>query len=249
MPMGNLGSGGARLGMLLRRFGLCPVELARQEPKVAVSVLKAAYYSKAKEAHPDYAPEEDKDAAAQRFVELNSEFAEAVKMLEAGVVPASWASGSSSSSSSSPSGVGGGGAHNWQAGYRPGFHSAPWPGGGKPFQHSEPPQFDLYTRAKGHLIVWSSLFVFLTLFREFLVGTAGSTWSWSPPNTINPFWVRRFKDEWGSEAQVKQISQDAQVPKPPKPEKVYRDTPTFYQKRGISNVRRKYEPRGFGPSL
>merc|ERR1719188_1932082 len=69
-------------------------------------------------------------------------------------------------------------------------------GHGKPFRHTEPQTFDLETRVKGHVILWSSLFVFLMGFREFLVWSAGSSYAWTRPQKTNEFYVRRYSDEW-----------------------------------------------------
>eukprot|EP00930_Biecheleria_cincta_P089312 TRINITY_DN78594_c0_g1_i1.p1 TRINITY_DN78594_c0_g1~~TRINITY_DN78594_c0_g1_i1.p1 ORF type:complete len:257 (+),score=49.58 TRINITY_DN78594_c0_g1_i1:102-872(+) len=248
--MMSAGVRGVRLATLLRSFGLCPRELSQQEPKLALACLKAAYRDKAKEEHPDRAPDEEKSAAQERFVRLNNEFAEALKLIEAGVVPVSgW---------SAPDAYDAAGGHRaahpaWQhPGFQPGH-----PMNARVFKHSEPPQFDTYTRVKGHLILWSSLFVFFTILREFLVGTAGGTWAWRAPNTLNPFYIRRFEDEWMEDAQAKRRAdeeakrnrEEKLAKEGMKPEKVERGVPSFYQKRGISNVRRKYEPRGLGPSL
>eukprot|EP00440_Ansanella_granifera_P010530 gb/GFBE01011423.1/.p1 GENE.gb/GFBE01011423.1/~~gb/GFBE01011423.1/.p1 ORF type:complete len:246 (+),score=41.01 gb/GFBE01011423.1/:1-738(+) len=239
---------GVRLAALLRGFGLCPTELSKQESKLALAALKTAYRDRAKEQHPDRAPDDQKAAAQERFVQLNTEFDEALKLLQAGVVPiAGW------TPTVSPGGSGPRAGPAWQSPhFRPGG-ADPWAANSKPFVHSEPQQFDTYTRVKGHLIVWSSLFVFLSLMREFLVGCAGSTWAWSSPNSLNPFWVRRFKDEWAHEAQANQKEevkkQEVRRKQQMQPQKQDRGVPSFYQKRGISNVRKQYSPRGHGPSL
>jgi len=238
---------GVRLATLLRGFGLCPRELSQQEPKLALARLKAAYRDKAKEEHPDRAPTQEQSAAQERFIRMNDEYAEALKLIEAGVVPVSgW---------SAPD------AHDATAGHHPGWQQSGFQPGhplhaSRVFKHSEPPQFDTYTRVKGHLVLWSSLFVFFTFLREFLVGSAGGTWMWCAPSSLNPFYIRRFKDEWMEDAQTKrQADEEAKrqrekkLAKDASNRKVERGVPSFYQKRGISNVRKKYEPRGLGPSL
>jgi len=218
-----------------------PSSFSAASTTLAMSALKSAYRDRAKEQHPDRAPDAEKAEASQKFVQLNSDFDEALKLLEAGVRPvAGWTSPSSQYGSAA------GEAHAGPTWQHPQHFSA------RPFVHSQPPQFDTYTRVKGHLIVWSSLFVFLTCFREFLVGTAGSTWAWTPSSSLNPFWVRRFKDEWASEVQEKKKedkAKDAERRKKQLPQKTERGVPSFYQKRGISNVRKQYSPRGHGPSL
>jgi len=239
---------GVRLAGLLRDFGLCPKEISQQDPKVALAHLKAAYRDKAKEQHPDRVASHEKSAAQDRFVRLNAGFEEAQKFLEAGVKPITgWSAPETHDATT---------AHPaWQ---QPGFHPGhPMYASSRPFKHTEPPQFDTYTRVKGHLVLWSSLFIFISLLREFLVGTAGGMWAWRAPNTLNPFFIRRFSDDWTDEAQKKrQLDEEAkqkrqeQIAKEgAKREKVERGVPSFYQKRGISNKRKKYEPRGHGISL
>jgi len=228
--------------MLIRGFGLCPTELAKEEPKAAIAALKVAWKHLAKEQHPDVAPEEKKVEAAQRFVQLQSQLEEAVGLLDAGIRP-----GQAFSGVAYP---------HWQQQRsddtaRPTYTPPAWDKAPQPFQHREQPKFDLQTRIKGHFVLWTSLFLFLTGFREFLVWSAGSTYAWSPPSDFNPFWVRRFQDSWHQDHKEKEAA-------PKKPElakviaeraKTKRDVPTFYQKRGISTAKRKTEPRGLGTSL
>lgn len=221
-----------RLATLLRGFGLCPVEISKQESKSAVSRLKAAYREKAKVQHPDLASPGNEDEAQQNFAKLSTEYDEALTLLEAGVSPVMI-----NSSSFDPT------SHASEA--HPAFrHHSHWAGTRASRQAYEPQQFDTYTRVKGHLIVWSSLFVFMTCLREFLVGCAGSTWAWQPPSNLNPFWVRRYSDDWNS--------QDAPLKKPEGEKKPVKDQPAlpkerkvseFYQKRRISNVRRDVPQR------
>ena len=78
---------GPRLAVLLRSFGLSPAELAKQEPKAAITALRTRYKQLAKEQHPDVAPEGMKEQAAEKFVLLQGHFEEAVKLLEEGTRP------------------------------------------------------------------------------------------------------------------------------------------------------------------
>lgn len=228
-----------RLSVLLRNFGLSPKDLVNKEAKVVIPLLRSEYYRLAKEQHPDLAPDDLKVEAARRFTRLRSDFEEASNLLEAGIRP--WESSTTGSTDSKTRFV-----------YQQPWHKSkeqPWE---DPWTQ---PKFDLKTRIKGHLYFWSGLLIFLTFFREFLVFSAGSCYAWSLPKTINPFWVRRFKDEWNdsadevTEEKKKKALEDEQQPPTYAPVKKYRDVDNFYQKRGISNVRKKYEPRGLGPSL
>jgi len=144
-----------RLSTLLRGFGLCPVEISKQESKSAISFLKAAYRDKAKEQHPDLAPHDEQAEAEKKFVKLSTEFNEALKLLEAGVQPVERARVVDLNP----------GAHTGAAhvSWHPHFQSADWRTVNRQFTHSEQPKFDTYTRVKGHLIVWSSAFIFLNL--------------------------------------------------------------------------------------
>ncbi|CAJ1346038.1 unnamed protein product [Effrenium voratum] len=235
----SVGLKAVRLTTLLRNFGLCPVEVSKQEGKSAILSLRAAYRERAKVHHPDLMPQEKKAEAEVHFSKLSTEFHEAVKLIEAGVRPVM--AGKIAQAGHYPGGT-------------PAFRTGEVWQRNKTFKHSEPEQFDTYTRVKGHLIVWSSLFVFLTLMREFLVGFAGSTWAYKSPSNINPFWVRRYgagpaqgKDEEDAPPPDAQGAKSARQ----KSDSAAKDrgVPTFYQKRGISNVRKNYSPRGHGPSL
>eukprot|EP00913_Durusdinium_trenchii_P016442 g15456.t1 len=125
--------------------------------------------------------------AQEHFAKLSTEYDEALTLLEAGVNPIMAAATYGASQHAS--------AH-------PAFRHHVWREGSRASRHVyEPQQFDTYTRVKGHVIVWSSLFVFLTCLREFLVGCAGSTWAWQPPSNLNPFWVRRYSEAWGPQGQ------------------------------------------------
>ncbi|OLP79259.1 Cell growth-regulating nucleolar protein [Symbiodinium microadriaticum] len=230
-----------RLSTLLRGFGLCPVEISKQESKSAISFLKAAYRDKAKEQHPDLAPRDEQAEAEKKFVKLSTEFNEAVKLLEAGVQPVERARVVDLNP-----GAQAGAAH---AAWHPHFQSADWRTVNRQFVHSEQPKFDTYTRVKGHLIVWSSAFIFFSLLREFLVGTAGGMWAWYPPQDLNPFWVRRYHGAWSDKDKPEKREQ--QQPSGPPQVKREKDRPVseFYAKRHVSKVRKKYSPRGHGPSL
>merc|ERR1712224_529239 len=61
-------------------------------------------------------------------------------------------------------------------------------------------EFDTKTRIKGNLIFWTGFFSFLCFMREFLVWSAGSTYAWSRPADLNPFWIRRFQNDWVDKA-------------------------------------------------
>jgi len=235
---------GPRLTALLRNFGLCPVTLAKEDKQAAITAVKAAYRRLAKEQHPDTASDRLKGEASQRFAALHNDFQEALQLLEADVTPsvgsypssASWRQQTSTRSN----------IHDTWRGYT----EAP------AFQHRKPLEFDLKTRVKGNVIFWSSLFMFFCGLREFLVWSAGSCYAWSRPSDANPFWVRRFKDEWldnhdkEEHAKATAPMPDAQVQKIKEvTERKTRNIDNFYVKRGISNVRRKTQPRGWGPSL
>lgn len=232
----------ARLVALLHGFGLNSSKLADQQPKAVIATLRVEYYKLAKERHPDLAPPERKAEASERFAQLQNDFSEAIKLLEAGVNPRLLSSM--------------GGA---QPGARKMYAPPPYAayGHGEPFQHLKQEEFDLKTRIKGHTIFWSSLFLFFCFFREFLVLSAGSTFAWSPPKELNVFRIRRYSDDWSKDNEAKKQADDEAAISPTKPKKGadFKETKTerrvsdFYQKRGISNVRRKTEPRGFGPSL
>lgn len=225
---------GPRLALLLRNFGLTPADMARAhgaDPKETISEVKAAFHRLAKEEHPDLAPDEGKDKAADRFVQLRGDFEEAIKLLENGVRPV----------------VLGSDHPSWQQqarGPRPMY---------KPvqnmrqeyFQHRKEQQFDMQTRVKGNFLFWGGLTLFLMGMREFLVWSAGSCYAWSAPSGADPFYIRRFQGTWDNEAKVKVKEDQAQEEAKPKyvaPKE--RGLDNFYQKRGISNKRRQTQPRG-----
>lgn len=229
---------------------MCPIEMARHEQKAIMANLRQKYFLLAKERHPDLAKPEHKATAAEGFVQLHTEFHEAIELLEQGVRPVfqSVYSSHSTSPKHAP------GYYGWQPQdpHMYSYQAHAWNPHAAGFQHTQEPVFDLKTRVKGHVLLWSSLFIFFTLLREFLVGTAGSTWAWSPPANWNPFWLRRFQNEWAEEA--KHHSETKSV-KPQEPVKPWapstnqalvkkKSTPNFYQKRVVTpGVRRKSEKR------
>eukprot|EP00927_Polykrikos_kofoidii_P010039 TRINITY_DN14237_c0_g1_i1.p1 TRINITY_DN14237_c0_g1~~TRINITY_DN14237_c0_g1_i1.p1 ORF type:complete len:249 (-),score=49.87 TRINITY_DN14237_c0_g1_i1:79-825(-) len=246
---GVAGNNSVRLASLLRRFGLAPMEFVKQETRPAVQSLRSSYHRLAQEQHPDKAPEAKRDEAAERFKQLNMDYDEAVKLLEAGVRPAfgTPVAGAARINLHTQMGTpGSGGAAAYMYGPQP------WNPNGRP--SSEPAQFDLKTRVKGNLIFWTGFVSFLFLAREFLVWSAGSCFAWSRPADWNPFWIRRFQDEWADEERKhrKKVEDEGGVGAAVKrkmsiePERKDRGVDPFYQKRGISNVRREHHPRGWG---
>lgn len=230
-----------RLVALLNGFGLNAADFSNQPPKAVAAVLRKEYYKLAKERHPDVVPDNQKADAAKRFVRLQSDFSEAVKLLEAGIVPRMPAA----SSSAGP------------ANYSGQMHAPPsaWQSydqGSNGSLRTE--EFDLKTRMKGRAVFWSGLFFFFIFMREFLVWSAGQGFAWTAPKDANIFWIRRLKDEWAEDAKKAQDTVAATKPAPKKEkepagkksEKATRNVSEFYQKRGISSVRRKTEPRGCG---
>lgn len=238
----TLASRSTRLALLLRGFGLCPTQVAREEHKATITNLKSAYKRLAKEKHPDRVPADEQIMANQVFSDLQTDFEETVSLLQTGVRPAQNLDAYSQRWSPSWSG-------DLKSATR--VHWTPQPA--EEFKHREPPEFDIFTRVKGTLVFCTSLYFFLSGFREFLVWSAGSTYAWSrPPVDLNPFWVRRYRDDWVSH-QVQVVEAQKSVPRNEKVEAIQqkksRDVPSFYQRRGISNVRKKTQPRGFGESL
>lgn len=236
----------ARLMALLHGFGLNSAKLADQQPKAVMATLRAEYYRLAKERHPDRVPEEQKAEASERFVQLQNDFSEAVKLLEAGIQP--WRLPPMGGMQPGPG----------RKMYAPPSYGGYGYGQGHNFQHLEPQEFDTKTRIKGHVVVWSSLFVFFCFFREFLVWSAGSTGAWNPPKELSLLKIRRYRDDWVEEKDTKKKEEEEaakaalrekQKKAAFQAKKTDRSVGDFYQKRGISNVRRKTEPRGLGPSL
>mmetsp|Transcript_116630 Transcript_116630/g.249372 ORF Transcript_116630/g.249372 Transcript_116630/m.249372 type:complete len:247 (-) Transcript_116630:16-756(-) len=246
MAASAVGRGGPRLAVLLKGFGLSPVELAGKESKEAVVTLRSHYYQLAKELHPDRASPERKADASEKFAALTNDFDEALGLLEAGVRP--WVPDASPGSYAHGQEVGS--AERWR--YNP---QQVWQERERPFVHRQAPVFDTKTRVKGHLIVWSGLFFFCCFMREFLVWSAGSYFAWSMPQSMNIFWVRRFQDEWTDTAKADRERQPSAEEVATKlkvakiAQKKDRGLDNFYQKRHISNTRKHYEPRGLGRSL
>mmetsp|Transcript_56097 Transcript_56097/g.121345 ORF Transcript_56097/g.121345 Transcript_56097/m.121345 type:complete len:239 (+) Transcript_56097:71-787(+) len=231
----HLAGRGPRLAALLHRFGISAIELAHQEPKATVALLRSRYYQLAKESHPDRAPMARKVEANETFTRLNEDFEEAVKLLEGGVLPLA-ARGDST----------GAGSQATQK-YRPEMYQT------RVWTPTPKMEFDLKTRVKGHLVFWSGLFVFLSLLREFLVYSAGHGFAYRPPADYNVFWIRRFSNTWSLEEQKhRETKQAEEVDKKVKAKAVAVEIPKerrvddFYLKRGISNSRKRYSPRGSG---
>lgn len=235
--------GGARLSTLLHNFGLPPSELAGfRDHKAIVSRVRAVYLRRAKEMHPDLAPEERKAEAAASFVALQKDFQEAVQLLESGVTVAGAAA---ASARYPPGGTTAEGRVRWAASPHAAGVRKAWER-----QQAPPESFDIVTRVKGHLVFWSGLFIFLCGFREFLVLSAGSTAAWYTPSDLNPFWVRRFQDEWVdqrkehmAEATTRQEAVKAKARERQKElNKAKRDkegSDSFYKKRSNSKPKRR----------
>lgn len=247
-----------RLAVLLVRFQVSPA-VRNKDPKEILSELKAGYLRRAKEEHPDLVRPAQRKLAEEQFVKLKADFEEATQLIESGWASGSLhtsqtaaaASGRAPGSSASARGASGGGS----AAYTPRSDF------GQTFKPaSKKQEFDTVTRVKGHAVFWGGLLAFLYVLREFLVFSAGSTYAWTRPESWNPFWVRRFKDEWGNEVgKARKDDQDRverrksglmneseKAVKKVK-EKKERDMDNFYVKRGISNTRKKSYPRGMEP--
>jgi hypothetical protein len=229
-----------RLTSLLRTFDLPLESVTQQDRKSVIASVRAEYLRRAKEEHPDLAPTEKKDEASQKFKKLHEEFTETTQLLEDGVRPGVFVPPSGQETTS-------------QTIRRPFSHpispekSEPGPR----YPVTKTPEFDMATRIKCNLIFWSGLFVFMMGMREFLVWSAGSTYAWSRPANLNPFWIRRFQNEWVDDAAKERSSLSKAEMKAKVQEKVKklevkkdRGVDEFYQKRRISNVKRKYTPRG-----
>lgn len=244
----------ARLASLLLRFNLshAPRADAAVQGGNLVADLKAEYLRLAKECHPDRAPDERKREAAEGFMQLQQEFEEAMKLLEAGVRPSAWNYGPESSTYSAPVG-----AQRWtptSSGVEftaPRYEPPPWSELHRPYREQpKQEEFSLMTRIKGHMALWGGLFIFFSALREFLVWSAGSTFAWQPPANLNPFWIRRFDDKWSEAPKEHRKSLEEMAPIKRKmsmqPTTIDRGVDDFYKKRGVSNVRRDYQPRGCG---
>mmetsp|Transcript_29240 Transcript_29240/g.67314 ORF Transcript_29240/g.67314 Transcript_29240/m.67314 type:complete len:229 (-) Transcript_29240:164-850(-) len=210
----------ARLASLLKGFGLCPVELAQMEPKKMMSSLRSEYFRRAKETHPDLASESTaKEEASKNFVLLRERFEEAQKLIENGVVPSlSAAQTSFSSSGSAP-------FRDAQTVY---YYHPSWNPSPKPVV-----EFDSMTKLKGRLLVFSVALALCAFLKEFGAAFAGISFSWHPGTS-----VRRWDSCPSADA--------AEVPKAPivRQDTRERGVDSFYQKRGVSNTRKKYVPRG-----
>lgn len=228
-------SRGPRLATLLKSFGLCPIEVAKQERKTNIVSLKTAYKQMAKEHHPDKAAEGEQAEATRRFTELATDFEEALKMLESGIRPGQAPGGTSGPSAGMP-------------GAGPTYEDRRWEYHAQ-FKHRAPDRFDLQTRIKGNLIFWTSFFGFLVGLREFLVWSAGSTYAWNRPATMSISEVRRYKGNWTEDVEER-AKESAAKEEPPKVKEMAskkdRGVSSFYQRRGVSNARRSSKPRGFG---
>mmetsp|Transcript_75530 Transcript_75530/g.149300 ORF Transcript_75530/g.149300 Transcript_75530/m.149300 type:complete len:241 (-) Transcript_75530:58-780(-) len=231
-----------RLTTLLRGFGLCAQEFAATQPKAVIAAVRTEYHRLAKEQHPDHVPEVQKAEATKRFIQLQGNFEEVVKLLEAGVRPA----GTVASSAESSGGSTGARYVHPQYVWPTHVHQA--------YEDSKPQEFSLMTRVKGASIILGSLVGFFFGLREFLVWSAGTTFAWNPPQNSGSLF-RRFRDDWASEVkqtiaqQKEQEAVKAKVLEKKAPAKKERGVDEFYQKRGIRNEKRKTQPRGLGPSL
>lgn len=235
---------GTRLAVLIRNFGLCPVEFissANNEQKQMMTSLRAEYRRLAKENHPDMAPADQKEQASDKFVKLKNDFEEAHKLLESGIRPVGASTSGPSATrwqatSAGSAAAGGGPMGNvW---YEPAPH---WQE--KQWEKSKPPEFDFATKMKGRFVVGSGLILFVYFMREFGAAFAGSTFAWHPGTG-----TRRYGGQQESAAAVRQEAADKPKVKPQVvPER--KPVDSFYTKRGISGTKKNWQPRGYGPSL
>mmetsp|Transcript_42405 Transcript_42405/g.76985 ORF Transcript_42405/g.76985 Transcript_42405/m.76985 type:complete len:230 (+) Transcript_42405:65-754(+) len=208
----------ARLASLLKGFGLCPIESAKMEPKKMISSLRSEYFRRAKETHPDLSTESHaKEEASKRFVALREQFEEAQRLIESGVMPSSTPYAS---------------AHTADTSYREGqtvyYYHPSW-------ESTKPVvEFDLMTRMKGRLLVFSVAVALFYILKEFGAAFAGITFAWHPGTS-----VRRWDSFTGEK--------EAEVVKAPivRKDTKERGVDSFYQKRGMSNTKKKYVPRGY----
>lgn len=228
-----------RLASLLRNFGVAGAENSAQDPKALISALRTEYFRRAKEEHPDLVPAPQREAATQKFQRMNQDYEEAMKLLQMGISPGHIVKRAD-------------GHYGWQpadqsAYQRSGVHPA------YRYQHSKPQEFSLETRLKG---IASVLFVgclFIYGMREFLVASAGRCMTYTPPLSFHPLETRRHRPEWKDTATCPEQQAKAAAEKARKAEvaarlaeKKDRGVDEFYQKRGISNVKKKHSPRGHG---
>jgi hypothetical protein len=171
-------------------------------------------------------------------VRLRSDYEEVTRLVEGGMLTGNMGTASTTSGVGKGSGIR----------YEPPI----WAAGHKPFVHRPKQVFDVKTRAKGMFAFWTGSLMFLYLLREFLVGTAGSTWAYNRPDSLNPFWIRRFKGDWDNDLNKDREAKGEKVERAKSLKKEHEDKvgttrnmDSFYVKRGISNVRRKSSPRGW----
>mmetsp|Transcript_58050 Transcript_58050/g.138139 ORF Transcript_58050/g.138139 Transcript_58050/m.138139 type:complete len:235 (-) Transcript_58050:104-808(-) len=216
-----------KLSILLKGFGMSPAEFARKEPKVVLTSLRSEYFRLAKATHPDLAPAAEKESAEKKFVALRQQFEEAQQLLESGVVPSSStaAHGSARYGTSSASDAEQSQREDIHVYY---YHPA-WHGDPKPAV-----EFDTWTKMKGRLLVLSVSLALIAFLKECGAAFAGHTFAWHAGTSVRRW--DSFKGEKSAE-------------EPPK-EKIRRqDTSergvdSWYQKRGVSNTRKNYVPRG-----
>lgn len=231
--------------------------MASADRREIIASVKQEYFRRAKEQHPDLVPDEQKAEASTRFNLLHEDFTETTELLEQGVQPRA-VEGTREAVERAENMYGG---SIRQPMYRyPNQAEAAAYSEGPRWPAPSGPVFDTYTRVKCNIIFWSGLFCFMTFMREFLVWSAGSTYAWSPPADLNPFWIRRFQNDW-----VKDSAKDRNAP----PEKTQgtranevkkkaeakvkklaatqdRKLDDFYKKRHIRDVKTRYTPRGSG---
>jgi len=244
-----------RLHSLLRNFSLPHEVMASEDRREIIAAVKQEYFRRAKEQHPDLVPDEQKADASKRFALLHEDFSETTDLLEEGVQPRAVA-GTREAVEKAENMYGG---SIRQPMYRYPAKAEDYSEGPR-YPVPTGPVFDTYTRVKCNIIFWSGFFCFLTFMREFLVWSAGSTYAWSKPADLNPFWIRRFQNDW-----VKDSAKDRSLPPDKTPgtreyaakkkaeAKVTKLTATtdrklddFYKKRHIRDVKTRYTPRGSG---
>lgn len=191
----------SRLLTLLRRFGIQSAELADKDPKAIIASVRAVYFRRAKEEHPDLAPEERKSEAKEKFVKLQQEFSETIKLLEEGIRPGGDVH--PANAASMPGDPNLRRTAHWRSEYQ--FHDArTWASTGGLADEHKPRQkieFDTVTRLKGMSVLVTGVVIFGYVLREFLVWSAGHQFAWYGPSRNSGFLrVRRFKDEWDNVA-------------------------------------------------
>merc|ERR1719387_2435022 len=179
---------GARLAKVLRYFDVPILPGGQQDAKALEKALRQAYLNLAKDKHPDRQAQERKAQAEKEFVVLKTHYEDANALLRQGVLPYVPIHGQHPM----PSYTGGLGERHQTPPGAPGWYSV----------EPEPPpapklEFDTTTRVKGWSVVILGGYIFWIGLREFLAGTAGSTWAWHPPNPKNIF--RRHGDEFSED--------------------------------------------------